>query len=860
MKKYTTIPCLILICLLFQCKDETEEISTAGATISLTCKDCTSDKLPYTQGSLTIGIVSTTENWSTTEEISWLEIVKFAPDSIRVNYDANPTATQRQGEIIATIEGASTSISIMQQAAPAITLSSRRVEVDRKAGDTTLTITSLVGAWQASEAPEMNWLQLQKRDTDQLQIQYYENTMSSARTATIQVSVANTSFSEDIVVIQMPNLQLSSTEVRVMHEAGDTTLMITSADGTWQASEVSNEDWLSLEKTDERTLSISYQTNNTARARTVMLRITVLNMNIEEDITFTQLSRLSISDTQPSVYHPAGSLSLTIQVDGGSWIATEMPEVAWLSVQKAGDTQLTLTYQENNTSDLRTTSIQISIPGTLITETLIFSQQPPIRVEDSENRPLTEVHLTYQTNSAFIRVYAPEGDEWRVLTTTGDWITRTLRRIDNERLVVEYTQNDTGTERSGTVTLRLVDQPGIMRTLTLRQRPKPILTVPPSILTHYLAGDTTVTVEVSAGEWRIKEISNDDITAKKIGDSQLRITYPAHNLYFPSSRSITVESIDDSSIHAKISLLRTAAAPIAVRGDADIRVGFVNGDTTIRLTSVGTWTATTEPAVDWVSLEKTSDSALKITYTAPPEDQQTTREAHIKISAGEHSGFLLFAQSCFIASVSDYGDGKLLASNGTHIVDVYANEYYWYDAKIINHEGIVSYSVTPTENSMMLDESFSDDGSLSWLFTSFTPNDATTHRDFLITFSLTVNGSEKCSNTWRIQQQGWGIKINSKLPNYFTRHASFCAANATETGTHTFTITQEAGSSWDVTPARYSEIGGLVSYTKNANSLAIEYDMSKGAVVMDILIDNIFVGSANLINAPRGTETCTVAP
>ena len=850
---------LLLICLIvfLQCKEDPEQslrLSTSEHSITLTCADCSSEGLPYSQGSLTLKVVSTTENWRATENISWLEIIKFGGDSIRVNYEANPTIEQRTGEVTASIEDKNVSVSIVQQGALALTLSSRQVNVPLEAGDTTLNITSVAGAWEATETPEMNWLSVQKMGEDALTISYLKNTLSNARIATIKISVPNTQHAESISFTQMSNIALSSTEVRVTHKAGDTTLMITSAAGEWQATEESDMSWLSMQKVDNDKLIINFQVNPTPQARTATIQVKVPNTNISESITFIQFSRLNISKKKIEVWFPAHTTPVTIDLKGGVWQATEAPEVTWLSLEKVSERTLNISYQENTTNEQRSATIEVSVEGTSITETISVTQDSRINVQNNAFKYVSSpIHVNYEADELILHVFVGILERWQVKSTTGNWING-ISRESNTQLSIDYPENNTGIPREVTLVLEIVQDPTKTRTLTIRQNFKPIFTIPPPIFTNHLAGDTTITVTVNTGSWSIRDAIG--LVTEKIGEDKLKITYPVVAINLAITRHIRVISTEAPSVYADIRLERTTPAELSIFSSSDIRVGFVSGDTTVRLTSVvGTWTAEEEPAADWMSLQKVSETELKITYTAPPADQQNTRQTHIKISAGQYSGFLRLTQNCFGI---EFNQTTLLTTNGRHIVPIYADDYsFFYYARIKKDAGIVEYSVDVENNFLNAVPSYDAMNSLESVFMDFTPNlQSATSREARVIFTLTVNGSAKCTNEMNVLQPGWGIKIDGKLPTLRNNYAAFCANSDTATGTHTFTITQEEGSAWNVKRPRYFDSEGLVSYTKTTNSLSLTYDMSQGPVLMDIIVDHRFVSAAVLIDAAKGDETC----
>ncbi len=152
---------------------------------------------------------------------------------------------------------------------PTLSVTPESGSISSASGTTTFTVTSNID-WSVSESSD--WLTATKTDDTTLTVSYDENTSVDPRSAEITVSGAGVT-SLNITVNQsgaIPVLSVTPESRSVSPASGTTTFTVTS-NIDWSVSESSG--WLTATKTDDTTLTVSYDENTSVDSRSAEITV-----------------------------------------------------------------------------------------------------------------------------------------------------------------------------------------------------------------------------------------------------------------------------------------------------------------------------------------------------------------------------------------------------------------------------------------------------------------------------------------------------------------------------------------------------------------------------------------------------------
>jgi hypothetical protein len=224
-------------------------------------------------------------------------------------------------------------------------------------------------------------------------------TSNNMSDASLRILVRNDGIETGIIgdTIQIPTsatLNVSPASRQVASTSGTTTFAVTS-NIDWSASESS--DWVTAVKTDAATLTVSYNENTDADARSATITLSGIGVT-SENVTVNQtgaLATLSVSPASRPVTSASGTTTFTV-TSNTDWSVSESS--SWLTAVKTNATTLTVSYDENKSLDARSATITLS--GTGVTSQLVAIEQSgatPTLI-DEVNTGSTDIKLSVFPN------------------------------------------------------------------------------------------------------------------------------------------------------------------------------------------------------------------------------------------------------------------------------------------------------------------------------------------------------------------------------------------------------------------------------------------------------------------------------
>ncbi|RKZ60827.1 MAG: hypothetical protein DRQ44_12340, partial [Gammaproteobacteria bacterium] len=494
-------------------------------------------------------------------------------------------------------------ISLNQQGAnPELSVTPVSRTVTSTGGTTSFTVTSNV-SWSASE--DANWMTVTKTNEQTLTVNYNENTTVNSRSATITISGPGIT-SQDVLVTQegaTPVLSVTPDSRSVNAASGTVTYSVTS-NIDWVISE--NSEWLTATKTNNSTLSISYNENTNVNSRTASITLSGTGVTAQT-VTLDQdgaTPNLSVDPNSANVNSVAGSVSFTV-TSNIEWNFVENSD--WLTALKTNSTTLTITYDANVSVDGRSAVITLSGPG-VTNQTVTINQQgaTPILSVDPTSANVSPASGSFEfTVSSNVNWNISENANW--LTTTKD---------DNATITVTYNENLSVVARGTNITLSGTGVSDVLISFQ-QEGATPVLSVEPTS-ENVSANSGSVTFNVTSNvEWSINENEN-WLTAVKTNETTLTVTYNENVVVAVRIGLISLSGSGVSDV--EITLNQQAATPVLSVDPISKTVTVAAGTTTFTVTSNIDWNISEN--TDWLTATKTNDATLSITYivnTVPSE-------------------------------------------------------------------------------------------------------------------------------------------------------------------------------------------------------------------------------------------------
>ena len=354
---------------------------------------------------LTTFSVSTNTSWNISDDASWLTATQTDGSTITVSCETNTSTSSRTANITATGTGGVTeTVTVTQSGAPAyLDISPNSRAVDASSGSTTFSISTNV-SWSISN--DASWLTATITDVNIITVSYNTNTSKDSRTAHI-TATGTGGVTETVTVIQSGEsayLDISPNSKTVDASSGSTTFSI-NTNVSWSIS--NDASWLTAIITDVNIITVSYDTNTSASSRTAHITATGTG-GVTETVTVIQSGAsayLDISPDSKTVSSSSGSTSFSVS-SNVSWSVSD--DASWLTATQTDENTLTVVYNENTSTDLRSAEIMISGAG-VDSMTVIVEQEAaiPNTITDVFENTLIKIY----PNPTYDKLYIEPGSD-----------------------------------------------------------------------------------------------------------------------------------------------------------------------------------------------------------------------------------------------------------------------------------------------------------------------------------------------------------------------------------------------------------------------------------------------------------------
>ncbi|MGC9341281.1 MAG: BACON domain-containing protein, partial [Bacteroidales bacterium] len=270
--------------------------------------------------------------WNVTDDATWLTAIKTDGSTITVTYDENTSTSERTASITASGTGGVTETVTLTQAGvtPYLDITPNSQDVCGSASSTTFNVDANVG-WSVTD--DADWLTATKTDGSTITVTYDQNTSTSERTAHI-TATGTGGVSETVTVTQIPSpfISVSPSNRDVNALSGSTTFSVNTL-GDWTVTDDAT--WLTATKSDDSTISVTYDQNTSTSGRTAKITVTETSGMIgPAEATVTQAGAtpyLDVSPNSQNVGVEAGSTTFSVSTNV-EWSVTD--DADWLSANR----------------------------------------------------------------------------------------------------------------------------------------------------------------------------------------------------------------------------------------------------------------------------------------------------------------------------------------------------------------------------------------------------------------------------------------------------------------------------------------------------------------------------------------------
>jgi hypothetical protein len=258
----------------------------------------------------------------------------------------------------------------------------------------------------ASDQPWLTFSNKTGMNNETISVYAITNPSINPRFATINVS--GDEFVQKAIIVEqegtIPELNVSPENISVESSSGNVSITITS-NVDWSFSESSN--WLQASKTNDSTLSVTYDENTSTDIRSAIVTLIASDV-LTHDAIIKQNGADAVLNIRPDSQTVASSGGITkfIIRSNINWTATENSD--WLTVNKTNDSTLQVTYDENTGIVTRYTEITILGTG-------ISSQVVKVIQDGTTVNAIVDVFensiLTIYPNPAYSKIYIKPNSE-----------------------------------------------------------------------------------------------------------------------------------------------------------------------------------------------------------------------------------------------------------------------------------------------------------------------------------------------------------------------------------------------------------------------------------------------------------------
>lgn len=386
-------------------------------------------------------IVSSNVEWSVSDDADWMTATKKDETTIDVSYDANTSIDARTASITASGTGGATkTLQITQDGTAAyLDISPNTQDVGAASGTLSYTVSSNV-EWFVSENEP--WISASKTDESTITVSYEANTSTSPRTAYFG-AFGPGALSEVVELTQdgaAVIFNVSPNSESVGYESGTMSFSVNS-NIDWSVSD--DADWLTATKTDENTISVSFEANASTESRTANISAEGSG-GVSETVTLIQLTEgvtFEVSPVSENVSAGSGTTSFSVNANI-DWSVSD--DADWLTATKTDETTITVSYEGHTSTDARTANITVIGTGGA-SKTLTVTQEGAAAYLDLSSYSLS---LGSRADSVLFTVFS--NIDWTA-NEDSEWLS--IARVNDTTVIVYYDENTSVDMRSADLTL-----------------------------------------------------------------------------------------------------------------------------------------------------------------------------------------------------------------------------------------------------------------------------------------------------------------------------------------------------------------------------------------------------------------------
>jgi hypothetical protein len=491
----------------------------------------------YRSGTTNFAVSSTVE-WIVEDDAPWLTATRTSGTAISVTYNANTSTSSRTANIKAGNDIVQEIVTVTQEAAPALDVTPNGRSVTSRSGTTIFTVISNVG-WLVED--DAAWLTATKTDGSTISVTYFNNFSASSRTANIKAY--GTGVEETVTVTQDgATFEVSPDSRSVGSTSGSTSFDVNSS-VEW----VSEDDatWLTVTKTDGKTISVTYDANTLTSSRIANIR--AYGAEVEETVTVTQAGAAAAVDVSPnsrSVSSASGNTSFSVS-SNVEWTVED--NASWLTATKTDGSTISVTYDANTSTSSRTANIRAY--GTGVEETVTVTQAGAAATIDVS--PNSRSVSSASGNTSFS---VGSNAEWSV-EDDASWLTAS--KTNGSTINITYDANTSASSR--TANIRASGEEGVEETVTVIQAgaAATIDISPNSRSVSSASGSTSFSVS-SNMEWSVEDNAT-WLTVTKTDGVTISVTYDANTS--TSSRTANIRAYGTGGVEETVTVEQNGAIP-----------------------------------------------------------------------------------------------------------------------------------------------------------------------------------------------------------------------------------------------------------------------------------------------------------
>ena len=627
---------IVATVLLVGCSEKYDESSGWTPTLTPRYLSVSPTSLTYTYSSESknIDVTSTQTSWIIENAIDWVSISPLSgstSSSVSVNVSENKSGDDARVGLFYLKSNMNdwnyeAPISITQAGAqPVITLSKHEVEFTGASNSETISVTSNC-SWTATS--ESSWLSVTISDNGII-LTATSNETNDYRSTTVYVShIGNINTSENITIRQAPASITASTEAIEFKNSASKVDVTIKSEANWTATTTSS--WIEVAPqsgsagTSSMTINVSENTSTSNRTGYVILTIgnqERIQIPIKQDGIYINVNVTSFD-------FKASGETKSIKVNSNTnWEFKNCP--SWISISKSsgkGDAEVTITAQDNPSTNLRSGKLQITQDGIDVGEVISITQQ-------GKTLTVSPQLLSFGDSPSSSYFVIEADDTWKIINDNS-WISVTPSSGKGKATItVSVAENESEGSRQGNITVSMLDK---ALNVSVSQTGKVFsVEVDNTKLTFPASGGEVKFNIASNTYWTLSDYPSWLTLSKTSGNKNAEITATASENPNVTERTGTILlGIDGKEGKSTINV--TQQGKYFELNPTSLAFTSVQGSQSVAIKTDGAWSASTEAA--WITLSTSSGSGnSNLTITVSENNTNSERNSFVTVKMGDKS-------------------------------------------------------------------------------------------------------------------------------------------------------------------------------------------------------------------------------